>query len=192
MKKNVSGVAVAALSLCVVSACANKPPPFDKPSATTAVEAPIWSKKEKKAWKRLAKNSSIKQVADDQMVIDAWGGPLTDPEAIERRLLARAGAEAHRLGFSHFAIVQIADRNKPIYGGFGPGLSFHDEDLWIGSYSELAATRFERDYASAARSWVNPGLTAVITMLPKGHEMAGESFEAYDAYDFLGRLKFAN
>lgn len=140
---------------------------------------------DEKAWRLLESNSDVRRVSDDQLIIEAWGRPLTDMETIEIRLLARSGAEAARLGYSHFAILHLRDRNLPIAGGLYNDSIFGADEQWIGSYDALVRSRYERDYSAAPRSWAGPGLTAVVQLLKDDDARSDEAFEAYALYENL-------
>ncbi len=110
-------------------------------------------------------------------------------EAVELRLLARAGSEAERLGFSHFVILHIRDRNLPLAGGLNSMSIFGADEKRITTYEALVRDRYERDYAAAPRAWWNPGLTAIVQ--PINAEDGEDAFPALELYDTLNRSKLA-
>lgn len=176
----------------LLSGCASKVPPIPGAASPEASAKWVPSRQESKAWKSLVFRTEVKQVAADRLVIDAWGRPGKPIDSIEIRLLARAAAEAQRLGFSHFAIVQIQDRNLPKAGGLMPSLGLSAEPVWIGSYEELVYNRFEREQAAPLKTLVVPGLEAVVVLLGEDHRKISRSFDAAQTFDLLGRTGVAN
>ena len=59
--------------------------------------------------------------------------------------------------------------------------------MWIGDYESLVYNRYERDHAAAPKTWIVPGLRAVIVLVPEGDRRAAKSFTANDVFDYLGR-----
>lgn len=181
------------LSLTILSACASAPrlPSFDVPLPRFSVaELFGWDKTdEEKAWIGLLNRSEVRQVGDDRLIVEAWGTVGTSMEVVELRILARAGAEVDRLGKSHFAIVHIRDRNKPVSNGLFGDSIFGADELWIGTYEELVRSRYERDYGFAARQWIGPALTAVVIALDEDDFGRKDAFEALNMYHTLNRKK---
>ena len=140
---------------------------------------------EEKAWTLLATFSDVRKVTEDEYVIEAWGRPMTDMEVVERRLLARAGAETVREGYTHFAFIHLRDRNLPIAGGIYSDSIFGADKQWIGTYDELVRSRYERDFSAAPRNWAGPGLTAVMIPLNEGDPRWEKSFHAQSLYENL-------
>ncbi|WP_156947837.1 hypothetical protein [Hyphomonas sp. L-53-1-40] len=130
----------------------------------------------------------MKQVESDRIVVEAWGNPGTGIDKIEMRVLARAASEALDSGYAHFALVHVSDRNLPMGGGLGPAPIAGAEPVWIGDYESLVYNRYERDHAAAPRTWVLPGLRAVVVMLSEGDRRADRGFEASEVFDHLGRV----
>lgn len=147
---------------------------------------------EEQAWADLLRNSSVKQVEKDRLIVEAWGAPRTKMDAVELRLLSRAAIETRDLGYKRFVIVHIADRNMPIAGGLNSISIFGADEYVIGSYEDLVRSRYERDYAAAPRAWINPGLTAIVLMLStedaQGYD---ETFDAVNLYEYLNRQGMA-
>ena len=177
----------------LISACGSAPKPPPQPVLKAQDEAP-WqpSRKEAKAWKALMFRTQSTQVASDRLIIEAWGRPGKGVDSIEMRLLARAGAEAQQLGFSHFAIVQIQDRNLPKSGGLLPSTGLASGAIWIGTYEDLVYNRAEREQAASPRTWLVPGLEAVVVLLHEDHRKSGKSFDASETFDLIGRTGIAN
>ena len=144
---------------------------------------------EEKAWSDLLRNSDVRPVGSNQILVEAWGAPATDMERVELRLLARAGAEADKLGFDRFAIVHIRDRNMPITGGIFSTPVYGAERTWIGRYDELVESRYERDYAVAPRAWMNPGLTAIVQLVDDSHPRYDRAFKAMELYETLNKTE---
>lgn len=124
-------------------------------------------------------------VTGDRVIIDAWGPARTSLETVELRLLARAGAEVNKLGYTHFVILHVRDRNLPIAGSFSGASIFGSDEKRIGTYEALVRDRYERDYGAAPRAWWNPGLTAVIQPLNAAEDEI--AFNAGELYETINR-----
>ncbi len=160
-------------------------------SAWDTVFGTTWSDEEM-AWSDLKRNSSVRRVADDRLIVDAWGAAGTNIENVELRLLARAAVEVRSIGYTRFLIVHIRDRNKPVSGGLNPISIFGADDFEIGTYEDLVKSRYRRDYGLPARNWWNPGVSTVVWALDA--ESAKEfknTFDALSLYEYLNRKKMA-
>lgn len=166
-----------------------------EPTFLSQVRTDVFGEKrsdEEKAWGDLLRNSDFKQVSHDRLIIEAWAAPNTGMDAVEQRLLARAAAEARSLGFDRFVILHIRDRNLPTAGALNTISIFGADEYEIGSYEALVRSRYERDYSAAPRTWVRPGVTAIVKMMTA--EQAAEYDETFDAvslYEFLNRKEMA-
>jgi len=174
-----------------LSGCASYTPPPPAPAQHQVDEAWTPSKGEMKAWRSLLFRTDVKQVASDRLIVEAWGRPVTGIDKIEFRLLARAAAEAQRLGYSHFVFVDVRDRNLPKAGGLMPGIGIAPEDAWIGSYEDLVHSRYEREEAAAPKTWLVPGLEGIVIMLNETDARMNKSFSASETFDYLGRSGIA-
>ncbi len=189
-----AGIA-ALLTATSLSACRT---PVTAPTALTKDSVQITSapsakalRKEKrrqdKLWRALAFRTEIARVSTDRMIVEAHGVAGTGIDKVEFRLLARAAAETKRLGYSHFAIVHIGDRNLPIAGSLFPDAGLPPERLWIGSYEDLISQRAERTEAAAPKTWIVPGLEAVIVLINDTDKRAKKAFNANETYEFIGK-----
>ncbi|GGH05229.1 hypothetical protein GCM10007420_22120 [Glycocaulis albus] len=64
----------------------------------------------------------------------------------------------------------------PVYGS---------QTVWIGSYEDYVANRYERDYAAAPRTWLRPGVAAVVVMLDEDDRRSRRAFDARAVYTSL-------
>jgi hypothetical protein len=135
-----------------------------------------------RTWSKIEHNTAVTWITDDTARIEARGGPLTGIETVELRLLARAAGEGASRGASRFKIVHLRDRNYASAGRlFGMPLEA-GRTSHIGSYQDLAASRYERDWAAAPRAWAHPGLTAVVVFTEEQPTRRRPLFEVEDVY----------
>jgi hypothetical protein len=178
-------------ALLLVSCTATKQIRTQANSAWDSVFGTTWSDEEI-AWSDLKRNSSVRRVGDDRLIVDAWGALGTNIENVELRLLARAAVEVRSIGYTRFLIVHIRDRNMPVSGGLNPISIFGADDFEIGTYEDLVKSRYRRDYGISARNWWNPGVSTVIRALDA--ETAKDfknTFDAISLYEYLNRKKMA-
>ncbi|WP_155825664.1 hypothetical protein [Hirschia maritima] len=161
------GCALMLLGLAVSAGCA------------TPTQAQI----EQRAYNKLLRHTSVQDVGKGQFIVESWGGVHTDADSLELRLLARAADATLRAGKENFAVVQLFDRNKA-----DGGVMISDE-VWIGSYSDIVASRFDRNLEGSLKDMVKPGLKAIIQIVDPSHPEATNTFKAQDTYDTLNREK---
>lgn len=116
-----------------------------------------------RAWAQVEHNTAVTWITDDTARIEARGAPLTGIETVELRLLARAAGEGAARGRERFKITHLRDRNYASAGNLFGAMAFEaGRTTHIGTYEDLVASRYERDWSAAPRAWGSPGLTAVV------------------------------
>ena len=179
-----------AIFVCgLLTGCVSKPAP-DIPASALEGRSVEEAKTEQKAWRQLLRNSKVRQVGQDRLLVQSWGSVGTTVDVLELRLLARAGAEANKLGKSHFAIVHIRDRSLSASGGLFDNPIYSADEQWIGTYEDLVRNRYERDYSTSPVNWLEPGLTAVVIALDKDEITRKSAFNAWEMYASLNRDGF--
>ena len=138
---------------------------------------------EERTWRSVEFNTDVTWITDDTARIEARGGPLTGIETVELRLLARAAGEGAQRGASRFKIVHLRDRNYASAGRLFGGISYDaGRTTHIGSYPDLAASRYDRDWSAAPRAWTHPGLTAVVVFTDDAPTLRRPLFEVETVY----------
>jgi len=140
---------------------------------------------EEQTWDEIAAYTEVSRIGADRLAIEARGGPLTGGGTVDLRLLVRTSAETLTQGYTHFAIVHVRDRNRPIAGQLFGTPIYGADTVWIGAYEDYVASRYERDYAMAPRAWLKPGVEAVVVMMNDDNRRSSRAFNARDVYDSL-------
>jgi hypothetical protein len=136
-----------------------------------------------RTWRSVDFNTNVTWVTDTTARIEARGGPLTGIETVELRLLARAAGEGARLNYPRFKIIHLRDRNQASAGQlFGMPAFDAARTRHIGSYEDLVASRYERDWSMAPRAWTHPGLTAVVIFTREAPTRREPLFEVEQLY----------
>ena len=140
---------------------------------------------EEQTWDEIVAYTEVFRIGADRLQLQASGGPLAGGGTVDLRLLVRASAETLTQGYSHFAIVHVRDDNMPIAGRLFGTPIYGSETVWIGTYEDFVANRYERDYAAAPRAWVAPSMTAIIVMMNEDDRRSRRAFGARAVYESL-------
>ena len=140
---------------------------------------------QEQTWDEIIGNTDVSRIGADRLNVEARGAALAGGGIVDLRLLVRAGSETLSQGYTHFAIVHVRDRNLPISGRLLGSPIYGSETVWIGSYENFVANRYERDYAAAPRAWIRPGMVAVVRMMNEDNRRSARAFNAREIYDSL-------
>lgn len=138
----------------------------------------------RKAWKRVAKRTSVQRIKDDTIRIEAKTPTFKGISAAETSFLARAAAETLKSNFDGFVIRYLDYRDK-FPSNLIVGLPSFAETVEIGSYAEfLAYSKDQTLFASPVRKALK-GLDGVIVMVNREDDLAGDFFPANELYESL-------